>query len=97
MSDQYLGEGFDCPRLDALILAFPVSFKGRLVQYTGGLMRASDAKTSIRVYDYTDTRVPVLRAMHNRRLQTYKTLGFSREQTPADASPSQLPVPILDR
>jgi regulator of replication initiation timing len=38
--------------------------------------------------------VPVLRAMHSRRLTTYKTLGFSQEQSPPVAS-SQLAVPIL--
>jgi len=41
-------------------------------------MRAYDRKTSVRVYDYADLRVPVLRAMHARRLTTYKSLGFQR-------------------
>jgi superfamily II DNA or RNA helicase len=90
-----LGEGFDCPQLDTLFLAFPVYFKGRLVQYTVRLMRGHESKRNVRVYDYADVRVPVLRAMHARRLSTYKRLGFSREQPTAAAPSAQLTVPIL--
>lgn len=72
---QYLGEGFDCPQLDALFLAFPISFKGKLVQYTGRVLREVPGKMDAEVYDYADTQVPVLKRMYARRFKTYKTLG----------------------
>jgi superfamily II DNA or RNA helicase len=74
---QYLGEGFDCPQLDTLFLAFPVSFKGRIVQYAGPLLRTHDGKTTATVYDYADPAVPVLKKMHAKRLRGYKSLGFT--------------------
>ncbi|HLC25216.1 MAG TPA: DEAD/DEAH box helicase family protein, partial [bacterium] len=77
---QYLGEGFDCPQLDTLFLVFPQAFRGRLVQYTGRLMRTFEGKRTVRVYDYADAQVPVLRKMHSKRLKTYRSLGFV-EQT----------------
>ncbi len=73
---QYLGEGFDCPEIDTLFLAFPVSFRGKLVQYVGRAMRPHEGKTIVRVYDYVDSHVPILQRMHQRRLKTYRTLGF---------------------
>lgn len=73
---QFLGEGFDCPQLDTLFLAFPVAFKGKLIQYIGRILREFQGKTSVEVYDYLDDDVPVLRRMYQKRLKTYKSLGF---------------------
>jgi len=78
---QYIGEGFDDPRLDTLFLAMPFSFKGKMVQYAGRLHRKYRGKTEIRVYDYVDANIPVLLRMHKRRLKAYKALGY-KEITP---------------
>ncbi len=75
---QYLGEGFDCPQLDTLFLTFPVSFKGKLVQYVGRVMRACEGKSLVRVYDYADLQVPVLKRMHTKRLKAFRMLGFEQ-------------------
>jgi superfamily II DNA or RNA helicase len=76
---QYLGEGFDCPQVDTLFLAFPLSFKGKLVQYVGRALRSHGDKSSVRVYDYVDTQVPVLRKMYGKRAKTYRSLRFVPE------------------
>ncbi|MBI5882354.1 MAG: DEAD/DEAH box helicase [Elusimicrobia bacterium] len=73
---QYLGEGFDCPQLDTLFLAFPVAFKGKLIQYAGRIMRELPDKTDAEVYDYADVQVPVLKHMFFRRQKAYKSMGF---------------------
>jgi hypothetical protein len=76
----YLGEGFDCPKIDTLFMTFPVSFRGRVVQYVGRLMRQCEDKNLVQVYDYADTKVPVLKKMHAKRLKAYQDLGFSLKQ-----------------
>lgn len=72
----YIGEGFDCPKLDTLFLAAPVSFKGRLVQYVGRVIRPYPGKSVATVHDYYDESTPVLAASLNKRAPGYVSLGF---------------------
>lgn len=74
---KYVGEGFDLPRLDTLMLALPVSWKGLIAQYTGRLHRNHPGKTETRIYDYIDLRVPICDSMYRKRLHGYKAVGYS--------------------
>ena len=76
---RYIGEGFDDPRLDTLLLTMPIAWKGTLVQYAGRLHRAHPAKRDIRIYDYVDAEVPVLRRMFAKRLRAYHKMGYATE------------------
>ena len=74
---RYLGEGFDDARLDTLFLALPVSWRGTLAQYAGRLHRLHYNKKEVRIYDYTDSEVPLLEKMYKRRLRGYRSIGYS--------------------
>jgi superfamily II DNA or RNA helicase len=80
-TDSYLGEGLDWPELDTLFLAFPLAFKGRVVQYVGRLLRTHEGKHHVELHDYIDSRIPVLDRMHTKRLPAYATLGFDVPKT----------------
>ena len=73
---RYIGEGFDDARLDTLFLAMPISWKGTLVQYTGRLHRPHPGKTEVRIYDYVDREVRLLERMFEKRLRTYRSIGY---------------------
>ena len=73
---QKIGEGFDCQRLDTLMLAAPVSFPGRLEQYVGRLNRDYPGKKDVMVYDYIDSHMYYFNKMYTKRLRTYKKMGF---------------------
>ena len=74
---QKIGEGFDFPRLDVLMLAAPVSAEGRLVQYIGRLNRDYEGKEAVYVYDYIDAHMKKFNKMYGKRLRIYRKTGFS--------------------
>jgi len=78
----YIGEGFDDPQLDTLLLAMPVSWKGTLQQYVGRLHRLHESKTEVQVYDYADVQVPMLAHMYKKRLAGYAALGYTVAEGP---------------
>jgi superfamily II DNA or RNA helicase len=75
-SGSYLGEGFDWPELDTLFLAFPLAFKGRVVQYVFRLLRSHEGEHRVELHDYVDRRIAVLDRMYTKRLPAYTSLGF---------------------
>lgn len=79
-----IGEGFDLPRLDTLMLSMPLSWKGRLVQYAGRLHRVHEAKGTALIFDYLDENHAITCAMFRRRLTGYRELGYSIEMPPSD-------------
>jgi superfamily II DNA or RNA helicase len=62
-----VGEGFDHPPLDILVLAMPVSWRGALQQYAGRLHRDHVHKTDVRIIDFIDTGHPALLRMWDKR------------------------------
>jgi superfamily II DNA or RNA helicase len=73
---RYLGEGFDDDRLDTLLLAMPISWKGTLAQYAGRLNRMREGKQQVTIYDYADLEVPMLKRMFERHRRGYRQLGY---------------------
>ncbi|HIH3407084.1 TPA: TOTE conflict system archaeo-eukaryotic primase domain-containing protein [Escherichia coli] len=71
-----IGEGFDHPPLDTLILAMPVSWKGTLQQYAGRLHRQYTGKSDVRIIDFVDKAYPVLLRMWDKRQRGYKAMGY---------------------
>jgi superfamily II DNA or RNA helicase len=73
---KYVGEGFDEARLDTLLLAMPISWKGKLAQYVGRLHRQYVGKSEVIVYDYVDIHVAVLERMYHKRVVGYREIGY---------------------
>lgn len=71
-----IGEGFDHPPLDTLVLAMPISWKGTLQQYAGRLHREHADKKDIRIYDYIEHDQPQLARMWDKRQRGYRAMDY---------------------
>ncbi|QZA96088.1 DEAD/DEAH box helicase [Pseudomonas mandelii] len=78
-----IGEGFDHPPLDTLVLAMPISWRGILQQYAGRLHRAHAAKADIQVIDFVDEGQVALLRMWEKRKAGYKAMGYRLNDTSA--------------
>ena len=82
-----VGEGFDHPPLNTLVLAMPISWKGTLQQYAGRLHRTHATKTDVRIIDFVDTGHPALVRMWEKRQRGYRAMGYR-----LTAQPMQLAI-----
>lgn len=74
---QFIGEGFDLPSLDTLILTSPIAWEGSLTQFIGRVNRDYKDKETVHIYDIVDYNIPVLSKMYKKRLRTYKKHGYT--------------------
>ncbi len=63
---QLIGEGFDCSGLTVLLMATPVTFRGKLTQVVGRILRPSEGKKPL-VIDFSDSKVGLLKHRANQR------------------------------
>lgn len=68
---QYFGEGSDLKNATRLFLAFPFSFKGKLIQYIGRVQRSEVTPV---IYDYHDDRISYLHRLFLKRNSYYRSL-----------------------
>jgi superfamily II DNA or RNA helicase len=69
---QFFGEGIDIRGITCLILTFPFSFEGKLVQYLGRLREIGAQKLII---DYRDKNIQFLDRQFKQRKRYYKKLN----------------------
>lgn len=83
---QLLGEGTDIINAQCLFLAYPFSFKGKLIQYIGRVQRSGKVPV---VYDYRDEKVAYLNRLFLKRNAFYRSLD---RQSLLLSDPQESPV-----
>ncbi len=74
----YFGEGIDFPHLDTIILATPISYYGRLVQYLGRIGRGGTDSLAI---DILDDKNAFTASAYRKRKDGYKELHYKMINT----------------
>ncbi|OGZ71647.1 MAG: hypothetical protein A2998_01060 [Candidatus Staskawiczbacteria bacterium RIFCSPLOWO2_01_FULL_37_25b] len=73
---QFFGEGLDIQNIDCLIIAFPFSFEGKLIQYIGRLRGHNNERTII---DYRDKNISFLERQFKQRQRYYKKIATKQQ------------------
>ena len=71
-----VGEGFNFPRLDTLMLALPARSSIVVSQAIGRIHRQVEGKREVLVYDYVDRFVKMLENMYQAREAEYRKQGY---------------------
>ena len=90
-----IGEGFDLPELDVLVMASPFSFKGRIVQYAGRIHRTAGGKDRATIHDYVEAYCPISLKMYRNRIKAYREMKYAITEldSKAGAAEDVSPVP----
>ena len=72
-TSSFIGEGIDFSHLDAIVLAMPISYWGRIVQYLGRIGRNGQDCVAI---DFFFFFTPILRSSFHKRQRGYKKMGY---------------------
>jgi superfamily II DNA or RNA helicase len=72
---QYFGEGSDLSNINSLFLAYPFSFKGKLIQYIGRVQRSEINST---IYDYGDIKIDYLNKLFLKRNIYYRQIFLDK-------------------
>jgi superfamily II DNA or RNA helicase len=68
---QFFGEGSDLQNISRLFLAYPFSFKGKLIQYIGRVQRSEITPA---IYDYHDHKIGYLHRLFLKRNVHYRNM-----------------------
>jgi superfamily II DNA or RNA helicase len=56
--------------------------EGTIAQYAGRLHRLHPRKKEVRVFDYVDREVSLLMRMFEKRLRSFRAIGYARGEAP---------------